>query len=284
MDLIVGEVTGDKDLSQPRRSVSIGDESSQSGSDGHTPSHQHSTFIIGEADINDNFLVDWELQSEDEGTPVWSRGADSDVSSPDIAMLIVGEADDGDLVETPPHSFTSQSDRGMRESSSSNTSTTDNENSDDSNTRARDALTYKSPLVPCGIGLKSFTVTPVLGADDATIEDLSFDFSVEASSSSPTHPASPVSTQRNSSPTDSANPSSSYIDVKVNTAHRLSQLRSERQEVADALEEISNAEETALALQSSAFSTHPQYWRAYQLSLWIRTTEVNNAWDGLVHH
>ena len=86
---------------------------------------------------------------------------------------------------------------------------------------------------------------------------------------------------------DSMTPSSSYmreIDIKVNAAHCLSQLRSERQEVADALEEISNAEETALALQSSAFSTHPQYWCAYQLSLWIRTTEVNNAWDGLVHH
>ena len=145
MDLIVGEVTGDKDLSQPRRSVSIGDESSQSGSGGHTPSHQHSTFIIGEVDINDNFLVDWESQSEDEGTPVSSRGADSDASSPDIAMLIVGEADDGDLVESPPHSFTSQSDRGMRESSSSNTSTTDNENSDDPNARAKDSLTCKSP-------------------------------------------------------------------------------------------------------------------------------------------
>ena len=74
------------------------------------------------------------------------------------------------------------------------------------------------------------------------------------------------------------------IDIKVNAAHRLSQLRSERQEVADALEGISNAEETALALQSSAFSTHPQYWRAYQLSLWIRTTEVNEAWDQLLQH
>ena len=130
-------------------------------------------------------------------------------------------------------------------------------------------------------------MTPIPGTDDATIDYLSFDFSVEASSSSPAHPASPVSTQRDSSPPDSANPSSSYmrqIDVKVNTAHRLSQLRSERQEVADALEEISNAEETALALQSSAFSTHPQYWRAYQLSLWIRTAEVNDAWDQLVHN
>ena len=81
-------------------------------------------------------------------------------------------------------------------------------------------------------------------------------------------------------------PSSSYmrkIDVKVNAVHRLSQLRSEKQEVADALEEISNAEETALALQSSAFSTHPKYWRAYQLSLWIRTAGVNDAWDRLVH-
>ena len=130
-------------------------------------------------------------------------------------------------------------------------------------------------------------MTPVAGADDATVGDLSFDFSVEASSSSPAHAASPVSTQRNPSPADSLDHSSPYlkqIDVKVHAAHRLSQLRSERQEVADALEEISNAEDTALALQSSAFSTHPQYWRAYQLSLWVRTAEVNDAWDQLVRH
>ena len=118
-------------------------------------------------------------------------------------------------------------------------------------------------------------MTPVPGADDATIEDISFDFTVEASQSSP------VST----SPPDSADANSSYmrqIDNKVYAAHRLAQLRSERQEVAEALEGISSAEETALALQSSAFSTHPQYWRAYQLSLWIRTAEVNNAWDQLI--
>ena len=122
-------------------------------------------------------------------------------------------------------------------------------------------------------------MTPVRGADDATIEDISFDFTVEASESSP------VLTQRNSSPPDSADANSSYmreIDNKVYAAHRLAQLRSERQEVAEALEGISSAEETALALQSSAFSTHPQYWRAYQLSLWIRTAEVNNAWDQLM--
>ena len=119
----------------------------------------------------------------------------------------------------------------------------------------------------------------VPGAGDATIEEISFDFTAEASQSPP------VSTQHNSSPPDSTDADSSYmreIDTKVYAVHRLAQLRSERQEVAEALQGISNAEDTALALQSSAFSTHPQYWRAYQLSLWIRTTEVNNAWDQLV--
>ena len=123
--------------------------------------------------------------------------------------------------------------------------------------------------------------------DDTTVEDLSFDFSTDVCSSGPAHHASLAPTQPNSSPPDSPHPSSSYlreIDVKVNTVHRLSELRSERREVADALERISNAEDTALALQSSAFSTHPQYWRAYQISLWFRTAEVNRAWDRLVQH
>ena len=151
-DLIVGEVSEGRDLSQTWRSVSLSDDSSESGSGSDTPSHQHSEFIIGEADVNDNFLVDWESQSEDEGTPVSSPSAEGDFSSPNMAELIVGEAGDSDL-DSPPQSSTSQSDRDIGDSSSCNKSTTDDENSDDANTRARDSLTCKSRSVQRGIGL-----------------------------------------------------------------------------------------------------------------------------------
>ena len=103
------------------------------------------TACTHEVDDSDGLLAGWDLQSEDEGTPVSSPGADSDVSSPYNAMLLVGEADDSDL-DSPPRSSTSQSDRGTgeSESSSGNTSTTDDENSDDSNARAKHSLTCES--------------------------------------------------------------------------------------------------------------------------------------------
>ena len=115
-----------------------------------------------------------------------------------------------------------------------------------------------------------------------TLADLYLDFSMDVgATSSALQTSSRASSRTGGSAPDSTSSYTDAISAKVRAAHRLSELREERESIQEALKGITRAEGTALALQSSAFSTHPQYWRAYQLSLWLRTAGVNDAWNNL---
>ena len=119
-------------------------------------------------------------------------------------------------------------------------------------------------------------------AEEMILADLYLDFSMEVgATSSAQWTSSRASSQAGGSASDSTSSYTDAISAKVRTAHRVSELREEREGIQEALKGIMRAEGTALALQSSAFSTHPQYWRAYQLSLWLRTAGVNDAWNNL---
>ncbi|KAI1783689.1 hypothetical protein LXA43DRAFT_1067393 [Ganoderma leucocontextum] len=88
----------------------------------------------------------------------------------------------------------------------------------------------------------------------------------------------PLSTYSGSEETS---PACHDAEAKTFVHQHLSHLRSKQETISATIEALQEAEATARVLQDSPFSTSPQYWRVYQISLLRRVAGVDDLWEDL---